>query len=256
MKRKCLAVGIILLFVGTGVIQTTAQNIQKPSFPILKNNWLFIGSSGIPPVANFTIYNDSIVGVVGFDGSLSYDLDGIIISYEWDFGDGIFGTGMYVSHQYCGCGMYNVTLTVTDNDGLKGNLTKSVNVVLANIPPPETEIYGPVSGNVGTIYDYKFRAMFPEEITVFLFVDWGDGNDTGWIGPYSCYDFITLNHSWSRKGDYIIKAKVKDFCREGDWATFEIKMPYSYNVSFMRFLERLWEWFPHFLPLLKYLIQL
>jgi hypothetical protein len=48
MKRKCLAVGIILLFVGTCIIPTIAQNMKKPSLPaktpsnydyILKSNY-------------------------------------------------------------------------------------------------------------------------------------------------------------------------------------------------------------------------
>lgn len=35
-----------------------------------------------------------------FDASESYDIDGEIIAYEWDFGDGTVATGSYVVHQY------------------------------------------------------------------------------------------------------------------------------------------------------------
>ncbi len=45
MKRKCLAVGIILLFVGTCIIPAMAQDTKKP-FPASRGNWLYVGGSG------------------------------------------------------------------------------------------------------------------------------------------------------------------------------------------------------------------
>jgi parallel beta-helix repeat protein len=45
MKRKCLAVGIILLFVGTCIIPAIAQNSEKP-VPASRGNWLYVGGSG------------------------------------------------------------------------------------------------------------------------------------------------------------------------------------------------------------------
>ncbi|HEX7028486.1 MAG TPA: PKD domain-containing protein [Gammaproteobacteria bacterium] len=54
------------------------------------------------------------------------DRDGTIESYAWDFGDGQTGTGSNVTHTYAGPGKYAVTLTVTDNDGLKHSTTRVV----------------------------------------------------------------------------------------------------------------------------------
>jgi hypothetical protein len=45
MKRKGLSVGIILLFVGTCIIPAIAQDIQKPSVPTSRENWLYVGGS-------------------------------------------------------------------------------------------------------------------------------------------------------------------------------------------------------------------
>jgi parallel beta-helix repeat protein len=45
MIKKYLAVGIILLFVGTCIIPTTAQNIEKP-LTTSRGNWLYVGGSG------------------------------------------------------------------------------------------------------------------------------------------------------------------------------------------------------------------
>ena len=214
--------------------------IKQPSI-LNRDNTLYVCGSGNPPVANFTIKNDSSVGFVEFDGSWSYDSDGIIISYDWTFDDGTISNGEYVIHQFCDIGTYDVTLTVTDNDGLKGNLTKSIDVILANIPPPNTEIDGPPSGNVGTEYEYTFRIFYTDDAILFLLVEWGDGNTTDWIGPYFGFDFVVLTHSWSEAGKYTIRAKAKDFCREGSWAEFEVTMPRdkaTNNILFWRFLER------------------
>ena len=73
----------------------------------------------IPPVADaqgpYVWYvNQSI----NFDGSKSYDVDGIIVNYTWDLGDGTLLFGKWVSHGYSNAGVYNISLTVVDNDSL------------------------------------------------------------------------------------------------------------------------------------------
>ena len=44
----------------------------------------------------------------------SSDTDGTIVSFDWDFGDGMTGSGSSVSHVYSGAGSYPVILTVHD----------------------------------------------------------------------------------------------------------------------------------------------
>jgi parallel beta-helix repeat protein len=46
MKRKCLAVGIILLFIGTAIIPTSGQPKEKLSSPASRGHWLYVGGSG------------------------------------------------------------------------------------------------------------------------------------------------------------------------------------------------------------------
>jgi len=67
---------------------------------------------------------------VTFDGSGSYDPDGDddIFSFEWNFGDGATGIGKQASHTYTKVGIYNVTLTVTDNGHLTDTDTITVTV--------------------------------------------------------------------------------------------------------------------------------
>jgi chitodextrinase len=52
-----------------------------------------------------------------FDGSASWDSDGSVVSFAWNFGDGTTSAGAAPSHRFSTRGNYNVTLTVTDNSG-------------------------------------------------------------------------------------------------------------------------------------------
>ncbi len=82
--------------------------------------------SVMPPIASFTI---EVSGVdVRFDASNSYDQDGFIMYYLWDFGDGftLNTTNSIVLHTYSEPGSYNVTLTVVDNDGLYSSISMIV----------------------------------------------------------------------------------------------------------------------------------
>ncbi len=77
-----------------------------------------------PPVADF-IYTIDDLSVL-FDASSSYDRDGTVVSYDWDFGDGESGTGLIVEHTYSEIGEYSIELTVTDNDNKEGNWSQII----------------------------------------------------------------------------------------------------------------------------------
>ena len=77
------------------------------------------------PVADFSV-GLSPVALCSFDASASSDVDGSIVSYGWDFGDGTGGVGRTVEHTYGSDGTFVVVLTVTDNRGGTGSATSSV----------------------------------------------------------------------------------------------------------------------------------
>ncbi len=73
-------------------------------------------------------YNSNIRKAVQFDGTASFDPDGQVLLYFWDFGDGTAGVGAEPTHQYAEPGIYTVQLTVRDNLGGASSQTTVVTV--------------------------------------------------------------------------------------------------------------------------------
>jgi PKD repeat protein len=88
-----------------------------------------------PPVADPNGPYTGTIGVpVHFDGSGSYDPDGTIIFYEWDFGDGNTGGGVNPTHIYASPGLRTVTLIVVDDDGSADAASTTAEINLVNCP--------------------------------------------------------------------------------------------------------------------------
>jgi len=89
-----------------------------------------------PPIADAGgPYMAAIGMAIQFDGSASTDPDGTIVSYDWDFGDTVMGTGVMPTHMYSMAGTYTVMLTVTDNDGMAGSVTTTAVITYPALPP-------------------------------------------------------------------------------------------------------------------------
>ena len=73
---------------------------------------------------------------VHLSGGASYDPDGSIASFAWDFGDGAIAQGQGVDHTFTSPGVYTVTMAVTDNAGAVTQSTSSITVTgIVNTPP-------------------------------------------------------------------------------------------------------------------------
>jgi parallel beta-helix repeat protein len=94
--------------------------------------WLACGAIMEPPVASFTYTPPQLFAnqTITFNASSSYDPDGTIENYSWEFGDGANGTGEIVTYSYSAAGIYNVALTVTDDGGDTSTTTGKIEVVL------------------------------------------------------------------------------------------------------------------------------
>ncbi|MGF3554160.1 MAG: right-handed parallel beta-helix repeat-containing protein [Thermoplasmatota archaeon] len=95
-----------------------------------------------------------------------------------------------------------------------------------NNPPNSPVIKGPKNGKVNIYYEFNISTVDPDLDQVFYNINWGDGSITEWIGPFNSSEIVTINHKWTNKGTYIIKAKAKDtYNAESKESTFEITIP-------------------------------
>jgi hypothetical protein len=69
---------------------------------------------------------------------------------------------------------------------------------------------GPPFGKADVTYEYSTNTTDPENDQIYYWFDWGDGTNSGWIGPFDSGELATANHSWSEDGSYKIMVKAKD----------------------------------------------
>lgn len=82
------------------------------------------GTANQAPVASFDF---SVNGLAVNFNSTSTD-DVAVTAYNWDFGDGSAANTKEPSHSYQAAGMYEVSLTVSDAQGLNHRITKTISV--------------------------------------------------------------------------------------------------------------------------------
>jgi hypothetical protein len=101
-----------------------------------------------------------------------------------------------------------------------------------NTAPNVPAIDGDARGEAGMEYSYTVSANDPEGDDLYYYIDWGDGNTSGWIGPYAPGEDVTRTHTWTAQSTYTIRAKARDAIdSESGWGTLEVSMPKTKNVA-------------------------
>ena len=117
--------------VGTGDAVTAYTDYGSLGRFSLTGSWVGVTPGNQAPVAS-TSGTSATSGTaplaVQFVGTNSYDPDGIITGYLWDFGDGTTSTLANPAHTYGSVGNYAAKLTVTDNSGATGSATLPITV--------------------------------------------------------------------------------------------------------------------------------
>ncbi|WP_130011476.1 PKD domain-containing protein [Serinicoccus sediminis] len=168
-----IEVPVDLLVDGTNVVAAEThlnyRNTRDLSFDLdAELTTLGAGAStpNQPPSAGFAVVSDLLE--VSVDASSSVDEDGEIVSYVWDFGDGGVGEGVTAAHTYASAGTYEVTLTVTDDEGAEVSVSEDVTVSESVEPVTSTVIERDAS------WSWYYGADAPVAA-------WKDGGDlAGW----------------------------------------------------------------------------
>lgn len=174
-------------------VELTAEGAVKAA-PVAEANGSYSGTEGSP---------------ITFDASGSYDPDGTVALYEWDFGDGSTGTGASPTHACGDNGKYTVTLTVTDDDRLSSVDTTEVTV--SNVAPnveagtdQKVEVFNSVS--------CKGKSSDPGWLDTHTAKwDWGDGTTSdGTVTEVDGSGNVTGSHTYSLVGNYTVTLTVTD----------------------------------------------
>jgi PKD repeat protein len=98
-----------------------------------KVNPVTVGTANVAPTASFAVPTTCVVGADCEFTSTSTDTDGNITLHHWEFSDGGTADGLTVTHEYTAAGTFNVTLTVTDDDGaLSVPVTQPITIASAS----------------------------------------------------------------------------------------------------------------------------
>jgi PKD repeat protein len=171
-----------------------------------------IGSPNHPPTADATAgepYRKFVREEIFFDGSRSYDRDGRIVKWFWNFGDGTNDTGKNVTHLYNNPGRYTVVLTVTDDDGATDSYTTTAEFMMGNNPPSKPIITSPIIENKDVSYIFTAVSTDLDKDTLKYIFNWGDGsqNTSPFFESGHC---IQTMHQWNTKGVYTVQIYAQD----------------------------------------------
>ncbi len=140
----------------------------------------------------------------------SIDLDGDIVSWLWDFGDGSTSTLQNPSYQYSDNGTYTVTLNVTDDDDATDGTSHQISV--SNVGPTADFTYS--SANITVIVNdpVQFTDTSKDNDGTIVSWFWNFGDGTTSTGRHPTYSYI-------KKGTYAVSLTVTDNDGDSDTKT-------------------------------------
>lgn len=134
------------------------------------------------------------------EGSAPGNASDPIVRYDWDFGDGETGEGELVQHAWPDAGTYQVSLTVTDEDGSVASDTLTVEVI--NVAPRifiESES-DQLSVGEETVFSLAVLDVDADRPPPFIEWDMGDGTVIS--------NRTTVTHAYAALGEYTVRARV------------------------------------------------
>jgi PKD repeat protein len=172
---------------GSAHFDDNLWRLEPPNVPPTCEAGSYAGQAGLP---------------IAFDGSGSSDVDGGIVSYEWDFGDGASGSGASVEHVYAQPGSYVVSLCVVDDDGVSSCCSGEVNVAPPPNVAPVCAAGGPYAAVAGVPVALDASGSSDGDGAIVSYAwDFGDGsNGSG----------ASVEHVYSQPGNYVVSLCVVD----------------------------------------------
>ena len=215
--------------------------------------------------------NGPIEGVKGQELTFSTsttDPDGDQIYYIFDWGDdnysmwhGPYNSGetIEISNIWWEEGQYDIRVRAKDTNNRMSDWSESLAITIDNnLAPENLVINGPRFGRTGKALSFNIVTTDPEDHDVYYFINWGDGSNDEWYGPYSSGEEITIEHTYSEGGKLYMNVKAKDeYNIEGETVHFVILILKDRGISnpvIQRLFYRLFDDFPRIQLLLNRLV--
>jgi len=190
----------------------------------------------IPP-NNPSIPSGPIALKIGINGTYMTNatdtnaLNKIQYRFDWD-AEGSHAISQYTTYVNSGeyanksyswdlPGTYVVKAQTRDEHGGISDWSEGLTVIVyeSNNPPEKPNINGPSQGKENKSYIFNISTTDSDLDNIRYLVEWGDGNNTGWIGSYESGEQISLSYTWEKRGTYNIRIKAKDIYEtESEWS--------------------------------------
>jgi DNA-binding beta-propeller fold protein YncE len=93
---------------------------------------------------------------------------------------------------------------------------------LTNKAPTVPVVSGPSAGVVGVPVTFKATATDPENDSIMFQFDWDDTGSVAWYGLVASGETVSVQHTYSDSGTFLVKAKAKDAKgKESGWCAVE-----------------------------------
>jgi parallel beta-helix repeat protein len=166
------------------------------------------------PVADFSCSPaDSLTLQEIYFQDLSYDIDGEIVGWSWDFGDGTHSSLKNPTHSYAQSGSYIVTLEVIDDSGEDSRA--SIVLQAINRPPTATFDVAPTLLFSGVEVSFLDLSIDSDGEIMEWYWDFGDGGVSNLRNPV---------HSYAESGNYTISLTVWDDADDWDITIMEVRV--------------------------------
>ena len=167
--------------VGTFNVTLTATDSLGGSSTVVHG--VFISPVNAPPTASFSVSPSRpvILNQTSFDATSSFDRDGIIVQYVWDFGDGgtlLTANTPIVVHSYDTAAVFRVSLTVIDDGGATAFASKNITTAASDSPPLPSFTFAPTTPLAGQNVNFDATSSLDPNLNGTIasyFWKFGDG---------------------------------------------------------------------------------
>ncbi len=206
-------------YISDGVYTVTLMVQDRFGYMSTNSKTIEVEDEWNPVAIVYPSYYNGYNFTIPFFAEESFDPDGNIIQYTWNFRDGEISHDINPIHTFTNEGTYNVELTVEDNDG---NFAKAYCKIIISLQfPPDKPILqdAPTSVLSGNSYNYTVVTTDVEGNNIQYGWDWDDGQEIEWTDWYSSGEQCTIQHTWFEPGEHRIKVKARDInYAESEWS--------------------------------------